>query len=99
MSGNVFLLTLVVFVASCWMVTGRGKFLVPYRHARFENNGLAVELYGVVQLGNWLATMSVVDSRFSLKDTCQQLVYADQPLRIGSDDLAAEIRKRSEESA
>lgn len=99
MSGNVFLLTLAVFVASCRMVMARGKFLVPHRHASFVNDGLAIGLYGGVQLGNLLATVFVRGGRFYLKRTCQKLVYADQPLRIGSDDPAAEIRKRSEESA
>jgi hypothetical protein len=34
-----------------------------------------------------------------IKQTGQKLLYVDQQLRIGSDDLAAEIRERSEESA
>ena len=99
MIGNVLLLTLAVFVASCLVVMDRLKFLVPYRHAMFANYGWAIGLYALVLFGNLFATMFVVARRFSLKHTGQKLVYVDQQLRTGSDDLAAEIRERSEERA
>jgi hypothetical protein len=99
MIGSVLLLTLAVFVASCLVVMDRLKFLVPYRHAMFANYGWAIGLYAVVLFGNLFATMFVVARRFSLKHTGQKLVYVDQQLRTGSDDLAAEIRERSEERA
>jgi hypothetical protein len=97
MIGNVLLLTLAVFVASCLVAMERLKFLVPYRHAMFVNYGWAIGLYALVLFGNLFATMFVVARRFSLKHTGQKLVYVDQQLRIGSDDLADEIRERSEE--
>jgi hypothetical protein len=99
MIGSVLLLTLAVFVASCLVVMDRLKFLVPYRHAMFANHGWAIGLYALVLFGNLFATMFVVARRFSLKHTGQKLVYVDQQLRTGSDDLAAEIRERSEERA
>jgi hypothetical protein len=99
MIGNVLLLSLAVFVASCLVVMDRLKFLVPYRHAMFANYGWAIGLYAFVLFGNLFAMMFVAARRFSLKHTGQKLVYVDQQLRIGSGDLAAELRERSEEKA
>jgi hypothetical protein len=99
MIGNVLLLTLAVFVATCLVVMDRLKFLVPYRHAMSVNYGWAIGLYAVALFGNLFATVFVLARRLSLKHTGQKLVYVDKQLRIGSDDLAAELRERSEESA
>jgi hypothetical protein len=99
MIGNVLLLTLAVFVATCLVVMDRLKFLVPYRHAMFVNYGWAIGLYAVALFGNLFATVFVLARRLSLKHTGQKLVYVDKQLRIGSDDLAAELRERSGESA
>lgn len=50
MIGNALLLALTLFVAFCFLLMDRLKFLVPYRQAIFHNYGWAVALYGVLLL-------------------------------------------------
>ena len=97
MIGNALLLALVLFMAFCFVLMGRLKFLIPYRHTIFNNYGWAIALYSVLLFGNLFATFFLLARRFLLKHTGQKLVYVDKQLRIGQDDLSAEIRERSEE--
>ena len=97
MIGNALLLALVLFMAFGFVLMDRLKFLVPYRQAIFQECGWAIGLYALVLFGNLFATFFLMARRFFLKHTGQKLVFVDKQLRIGQDDLSAEIRERSEE--
>lgn len=97
MIGNALLLALVLFMAFCFVLMDRLKFLISYRQPIFHNYRWAIALYAVVLFGNLFATFFLLARRFFLKHTGQKLVYVDKQLRIGEDDLSAEIRERSEE--
>jgi hypothetical protein len=97
MIGNALLLALVLFMVFCFLLMDRLKFLVPYRQIIFHDYGWAVGLYALVLFANLFGTFFLLARRFFLKHTGQKLVYVDKQLRIGEDDLAAEIRERSEE--
>jgi hypothetical protein len=97
MIGNALLLALVLFMAFGFMLMDRLKFLVPYRRIIFHDYGWTLGLYALVLFGNLFATFFLLARRFFLKHTGQKLVYVDKQLRIGGDDLSAEIRERSEE--
>jgi len=88
---------LVLFMAFGFVLMDRLKFLVPYRHAIFHDYGWAVGLYALLLFGNLFATFFLLARRFFLKHTGQKLVFVDKQLRIGEDDLSAEIRERSED--
>ncbi|HEY1580505.1 MAG TPA: hypothetical protein VGF82_25870 [Terracidiphilus sp.] len=97
MIGNALLLALVLFMAFCFLLMDRLKFLVPDRQVILHEYGWAIVLYAVVLLGNLFAVFFLLARRFFLKHTGQKLVFVDKQLRIGEDDLSAEIRERSEE--
>jgi hypothetical protein len=97
MIGNALLVALILFMAFCFLLMDRLKFFVPYRQAIFHDHGWAIALYAVLLFGNLFAGFFLLARRFFLKHTGQKLVYVDKQLRIGADDLAAEIRERSEE--
>jgi hypothetical protein len=97
MIGNALLLALVLFLTFGFVLMDRLKFLVPYRQAIFHECGWAMALYAVLLFGNLFAAFFLLARRFFLKHTGQKLVYVDKQLRIGEDDLSAEIRERSEE--
>ena len=97
MIANALLLALVLLMAFCFVLMDRLKFLIPYRQTVFHNDGWAIALYAILLFGNLFATFFLLARRFFLKHTGQKLVYVDKQLRIGHDDLAAEIRERSEE--
>jgi|SRR5437588_10059473 len=97
MIGNALLLTLALFMAFCFALMDRLKFLTPYRQSIFHNYGWAMALYGALLFGNLFASFFLLARRFFLKHTGQKLVYVDKQFRIGQDDLSAEIRERSEE--
>jgi hypothetical protein len=97
MIGNALLLAIVLFMAFCFSLMDRLKFLIPYRQAIFHNHGWAIALYALVLFGNLFATFFLLARRFFLKHTGEKLVYVDKQLKIGDDDLSAEIRERSEE--
>ena len=97
MIANAILLALVLFMAFCFFLMDRLRFLIPYRQPIFHNYGWAIVLYAVVLFGNLFATFFLLARHFLLKQTGQKLVYVDKQLRIGEDDLSAEIRERSEE--
>ena len=54
-------------------------------------------MYAALLFANLFAAFFLLARRFFLKHTGQKLVYVDKQLRIGEDDLSAEIRERSEE--
>ena|SRR5713226_4574348 len=97
MIGNALLLAIVLFMAFCFFLMDRLKFLIPYRQAIFHDYGWAIALYGFVLFGNLFATFFLLARRFFLKHTGEKLVYVDKQLKIGDDNLSAEIRERSEE--
>ena len=97
MVGNALLLALTLFMALCFVLMDRLKFLIPYRQAIFRDYGWAIGLYAALLFGNLFAAFFLLARRFFLKHTGQKLVYVDKQLRIGGDDLSAEIRERSEE--
>ena len=97
MIGNALLLALTLFMALCFVLMDRLKFLVPYRQAIFHEYGWAIALYAALLFGTLFAALFLLARRFFLKHTGQKLVYVDKQLRIGGDDLSAEIRERSEE--
>src|SRR5579872_5586696 len=97
MIGNALLLSSILFIAFCFVLMDRLKFLIPYRQAIFHNYGWAIALYSILLFSNLFATFFLLARRFFLKHTGQKLVYVDKQLRIGEDDLSAEIRERSEE--
>lgn len=97
MIGNALLLALVLFMAFCFLLMDRLRFLIPYRQAIFHDYGWAVGLYALLLFLNLFATFFLLARRFFLKHTGQKLVYVDKQLKIGEDDLSAQIRERSEE--
>jgi len=97
MIANALLLALVLFMVFCFVLMDRLKFLIPYRQTILHNHGWAIALYSILLFGNLFATLFLLARRFFLKHTGQKLVYVDKQLRIGQDDLSAEIRERSEE--
>ena len=97
MIANALLLALVLFMAFCFVLMDRLKFLIPYRQTIFHNYGWAIALYSILLFSNLFATFFLLARRFFLKHTGQKLVFVDKQLRIGADDLSAEIRERSEE--
>src|SRR5438128_11736100 len=97
MIGNALLLALALFITFCFLLMDRLNFLVPYRHPIFQDYGWAIALYAVLLFGNLFAAFFLLARRLFLKHTGQKLVYVDKQLRIGEDDLSAEIRERSEE--
>lgn len=52
MIGNALLLALVLFMAFCFLLMDRLKFLIPYRQSIFHNYGWAIALYAVLLFGN-----------------------------------------------
>ena len=97
MIANALFLTLVLFMAFCFVLMDPLKFLIPYRQTIFHNYGWAIALYSILLFSNLFATFFLLARRFFLKHTGQKLVYVDKQFRIGEDDLSAEIRERSEE--
>ena len=97
MIGNALLLALTLFMVFGFLLMDRLKFLVPYRESIFHEYGWAIGLYAALLFGNLFAAFFLIARRFFLKHTGQKLVYVDKQLRIGGDDLSAEIRERSEE--
>ena len=95
--GEGLLLALTLFMAFGFLLMDRLKFLVPYRQAIFHDYGWAIGLYAALLFANLFAAFFLLARRFFLKHTGQKLVYVDKQLRIGEDDLSAEIRERSEE--
>ncbi len=95
MIGNALLMALVLFMAFCFLLMDRLKFLVPYRQMIFHNCGWAICLYAALLFANLFAAFFLLARRFFLKHTGQKLVYVDRQLRIGEDDLSTEIRERS----
>jgi hypothetical protein len=97
MIGNALLVALVLFMAFCFVLMDRLKFLIPFRQTIFHNYGLAIAIYSILLFGNLFATFFLLARRFFLKHTGQKLIYVDKQFRIGQDDLSAEIRERSQE--
>lgn len=78
MIGNALLLALTLFIAFCFLLMDRLKFLAPYRQAIFHDYGWAVALYAVLLFGNLFAALFLLARRFFLKHTGQKLVYVDR---------------------
>jgi hypothetical protein len=97
MIGNALLLALTLFIAFCFLLLDRLKFLASYRQPIFRDYSWAIALYAVLLFGNLFAAFFMLARRFFLKHTGQKLVYVDKQLRIGEDELSADIRERSEE--
>lgn len=97
MIANALLLALVIFIAFCFFLMDRLRFLVPYRQTIVHEYRWAIATYAALLFGNLFATFFLLARRFLLKHTGQKLVYVDKQLRIGADDLANDIRERSEE--
>ena len=97
MIANALLLALTLFMAFGFLLMDRLKFLAPYRQAIFRNYGWAISLYAVLLFVNLFAAFFLLARKFFLKHTGQKLVYVDKQLRIGEDDLASQIRERSED--
>jgi len=97
MVSNALLLALTIFMAFGFLLMDRLKFLAPYRQAIFLDYGWAIGLYAVLLFVNLFATFFVLARKFFLKHTGQKLVYVDKQIRIGEDDLASQIRERSED--
>jgi len=97
MVGNALLLALTLFMAFGFLLMDRLKFLALYRQAIFRNYGWAIGLYAVLLFVNLFAAFFLLARKFFLKHTGQKLVYVDKQLRIGEDDLASQIRERSED--
>ena len=98
MIGNALLVALVLFMAFGFVLMDRLKFFVPYRQSILHDYGWAVALYAFLLFINLFATFFLLARRLFLKHTGQKLVYVDKQLRIGEDDLSAEIRERSEDN-
>ena len=73
MIGNALLLALALFMAFCFLLMDRLKFLVPYRQAIFHDYGWAIALYAVLLFGNLFAAFFLLARRFFLKHTGQKL--------------------------
>jgi hypothetical protein len=97
MIGNVLLLALTLFMAFAFLLMDRLKFLAPYRQIIFRDCGWAIGLYAVLLFTNLFAAFFLLARKFFLKHTGQKLIYVDKQLRIGEDDLASQIRERSED--
>jgi hypothetical protein len=97
MISNALLLALTLFMAFGFLLMDRLKFLAPYRQAIFRDYGWAIGLYAVLFFANLFAAFFLLARKFFLKHTGQKLVYVDKQLRIGEDDLASQIRERSED--
>ena len=97
MIGNALLLALTLFMAFGFLLMDRLKFLIPYRQAIFRDYGWAIGLYAGLLFANLFAALFLLARKFFLKHTGQKLVYVDKQLRIGEDDLASQIRERSED--
>jgi len=97
MAGNALLLALTLFMAFGFVLMDRLKFLAPYRQPIFHDYGWAIGIYALLLFINLFATSFLLARRFFLKHTGQKLVYVDKQLRIGEDDLATQIRERSED--
>jgi hypothetical protein len=97
MIGNALLLALTLFMAFGFLLMDRLKFLVPYRQVIFRDYGWAIGLYATLLFANLFAMIFLLARKFFLKHTGQKLVYVDKQLRIGEDDLASQIRERSED--
>jgi hypothetical protein len=97
MIANALLLALTLFMAFGFFLMDRLKFLIPYRQAIFRDYGWAIGLYAVLLFANLFAAFFLLARKFFLKHTGQKLVYVDKQLRIGEDDLASQIRERSED--
>lgn len=97
MIGNALLLALTLFMAFGFLLMDRLKFLIPYRQAIFRDYGWAIGLYALLIFANLFAAFFLLARKFLLKHTGQKLVYVDKQLRIGGDDLATDIRERSED--
>jgi hypothetical protein len=95
--GNALLLALTLFMAFGFILMDRLKFLAPYRQVIFRDYGWAIGLYAAILFTNLFAALFLLARRFFLKHTGQKLVYVDKQLRIGEDDLASQIRERSED--
>ncbi len=97
MIGNVLLFALALFMAFGFLLMDRLKFLIPYRQVIFRDYGWAIGLYAGLLFANLFAAFFLLARKFFLKHTGQKLVYVDKQLRIGEDDLASQIRERSED--
>jgi hypothetical protein len=97
MVANALLLAVTLFTALCFLLMNRLSFLVRYRQAILRDYGWAIGLYAALLFANLFAAFFLLARWFFLKHTGQKLVYVDKQLRIGEDDLSAEIRERSEE--
>ena len=97
MFANALLLALTLFMAFGLLLMDRLRFLAPYREMIFRDYGWAICLYAVLLFANLFATFFFLARKFFLKHTGQKLVYVDKQLRIGEDDLASQIRERSED--
>jgi hypothetical protein len=97
MAGNALLLALTLFMAFGFVLMDRLKFLAPYRQPIFHDYGWAIGIYAFLLFINLFSTFFLLARRFFLKHTGQKLIYVDKQLRIGEDDLSAEIRERSED--
>ena len=64
MIGNALLLALVLFMAFCFLLMDRLKFLAPYRQAIFHDYGWAIGLYALLLFGNLFATFFLLAWRF-----------------------------------
>ena len=97
MIGNTVLVALALFIAFGFLLMDRLKFLAPYRQIIFRDYGWAIGLYAFLLFANLFAAFFLLARKFFLKHTGQKLVYVDKQLRIGEDDLASQIRERSED--
>ncbi len=97
MIANALLLALTLFMAFGFLLMDRLRFLIPYGQAIFRDYGWAIGLYAVLLFSNLFAALFLLARKFFLKHTGQKLVYVDKQLRIGEDDLASQIRERSED--
>ncbi len=69
MIGNALLVALALFMAFCFLLMDRLKFLVPYRQAIFHDYGWAIALYAALLFGNLFAAFFLLARRFFLKHT------------------------------
>lgn len=57
MIGNTLLLALTLFIAFCFLLMDRLKFLAPYRQAIFHDYGWAIALYSVLLFGKFVRSV------------------------------------------
>jgi hypothetical protein len=67
MIGNALLLALVLYMAFCFLLMDRLKFLIPYRQPIFHNYGWAIALCAVLLFGNLFASLFLL-ARENLRD-------------------------------